>query len=332
MSTIKPAKTPAELGLLSYEEVLDKTYNYIVQRRDGDIKSLKTPWTKFNSQLMGGLEWNTLTVIGGRSASGKSLMANMITSGAFDHNPDQDFAVLDFQFEMLARSTGIRNISAKTGIPHRNFASITEPISDDDLDAARKYIEEHKHRQIYVAERPQTVDKMYDTIENFCRHMNKHVLVTVDHSLLIKKDSSESSQLAMLFNLGNMLAEARRKLPISVILLSQLNRDIDSQARMEEGSIGNYVKDSDIYGSDALLQFSDVLIGINRPMKNDIRYYGPRGYLMTENTIAAHFLKVRNGKTGLLFFEADFERATMKEMEKIPHTMKEAKEAAKMKK
>jgi hypothetical protein len=33
-----------------------------------------------------------------------------------------------------------------------------------------------------------------------------------------------------------------------------------------------------------------------------------------------------------LFFEADFERATMKEMEKIPHTMKEAKEAAKMKK
>ena len=162
--------------------------------------------------------------------------------------------------------------------------------------------------------------------------MNKHVLVTVDHSLLIKKDSSESSQLAMLFNLGNMLAEARRKLPISVILLSQLNRDIDSQARMEEGSIGNYVKDSDVYGSDALLQFSDVLIGINRPMKNDIRYYGPRGYLMTENTIAAHFLKVRNGKTGLLFFEADFERATMKEMEKIPHTMKEAKEAAKMKK
>jgi len=325
MSLPKIYKTPTQLGLITYDEALDKAIDYAIKRKSGVIKSIKTPFEKMNKMMMDGIEWNSFTVIGGRSATGKSLLSNIITCDSFDLNTDQDFCVLDFQFEMLARNSGLRTISAKTSIPTRRLSSVGELMTDEDLVAAKKYVEANRHKPIYICERPKTVIQMGETIDHFVNHMNKHVLVTVDHSLLLRKDSSENDRMNTLFNLGNMLAELRRNLPISVVLLSQLNRDVDSLARMEEGTIGNYVKDSDIYGSDALLQFSDTLIGINRPMKNDIRYYGPHGYLMEKNTIAVHFLKVRNGKTGLTFMEADFEKATMKELETLPHTKKEMK-------
>ena len=43
---------------------------YMLKRQTGEEKSIYTPWTKFNDATTDGLEWNTLTVIGGRPGSG----------------------------------------------------------------------------------------------------------------------------------------------------------------------------------------------------------------------------------------------------------------------
>jgi hypothetical protein len=74
------------------------------------------------------------------------------------------------------------------------------------------------------------------------------------------------------------------------------------------------VLDSDIYGSDALLQHADVVMGINKPSIRKIRVYGPEKWIINDDDILVfHFLKSRNGQTKISFFKLD--RTTMRIIE-----------------
>ncbi len=99
------------------------------------------------------------------------------------------------------------------------------------------------------------------------------------------------------------------------MVLAQLNRNIDNPDRAVNGKYGNYILESDIFGSDAMLQHADMLIGINRPAKQKIRYYGPDKYIIADDrTLVFHFLKARNGDVRMSFFKAEFERMRVSEM------------------
>ena len=56
----------------SQREGFQESLRYLQGRMQGSIKSLRTPWPKFNDAMTDGIEWNTLTVIGGRPSSGSS--------------------------------------------------------------------------------------------------------------------------------------------------------------------------------------------------------------------------------------------------------------------
>jgi len=99
------------------------------------------------------------------------------------------------------------------------------------------------------------------------------------------------------------------------IALSQLNRNIDNPDRAIDGKYGNYILESDIFGSDAMLQHADMLIGINRPAKQKIKFYGPDRYIIeNDRTLVLHFLKARNGDARMSFFKAKFEQMQIEEM------------------
>ena len=106
----------------------------------------------------------------------------------------------------------------------------------------------------------------------------------------------------------------KKKYPVAFVVLSQLNRNIDNPERQRDGEYGNYVLDSDIYGSDALLQHADVVMGINKPSIRKIRQYGPERFIINdEDMLVFHFLKSRNGTTRISFFKLD--RSTMRIVE-----------------
>ena len=69
------SKKPAWNG--QYES-FNEALKYMFQRQSGEEKSIYTPWPKFNDATTDGLEWNTLTVIGGRPGSGKTLIKDQI--------------------------------------------------------------------------------------------------------------------------------------------------------------------------------------------------------------------------------------------------------------
>jgi replicative DNA helicase len=309
----------------SQKDGFQESLHYLKGLRDGTIKSLVTPWPKFNDAMTNGIEWNTMTVIGGRPASGKTLIAEQIIREAFVLNPGENFRVLQFQFEMLARSSAIREYSSVIGRSYKYLCSADGKLSDDDLKKCYDYAKQKIKYPIDIVEKPCTVEDFKRIIHNYMeahadysndeKRMTK-TLITIDHSLLFKVNKPlEKDKHDTLNNLGEALTELKRIYPISFIVLSQLNRNIDNPERAEDGKYGNYVLESDIFGADALLQHADTVIGINRPGKQKIRFYGPDRFIIDDDRVMVlHFLKCRNGDTRMSFFRAEFEKMRIVEM------------------
>lgn len=302
----------------------------------GEIKSIKLPWTSWNAASTDGIEWHTTTVIGGRPASGKTLIKDQIIRETFKLNPGSDFRVLEFQFEMLARTSAIREYSSILGKTYKYLCSAeNNKLTPEELKAYHEYAQERVKYPIDVVEDPCTVGEFIQTIKDYMDahattetiqgptpttiKVYKKTIITLDHSLLLKKAPYERDTMDTLYALGVALTDLKRKYPIAFIILSQLSRGIDSPERNEDGKYGNYILTSDIFGADALLQHADLLIGINRPGDRKIKFYGPDRYIIVDNNILiAHFLKCRNGETGMSFFKAEFNKMKMTEIPRPP--------------
>jgi replicative DNA helicase len=308
---------------------------YLNKRRNGEIKSIKTPWQKFNDASIDGIEWNTITVIGGRPASGKTAIVEQIIKESFILNSTENFRVLQFQFEMLGRVQAIREYSSVIGRSYKYLCSADGKLSEDDLRKCHEYSKRKvKNSKIDIVDTPQTVDEFKRIVkEYFEAHSYLDnttgkktfvpTIITIDHSVLFKKAPYEKDKLETLNNLGETLTELKKKYPVAFIVLSQLNRNIDSPERAEDGKYGNYVLESDIFGADALLQHADLVVGINRPGQRKIKFYGPDRYIISDdNVMVMHFLKCRNGDTRMSFFQAQFEKMKIVEIPTPPTQQK----------
>lgn len=309
---------------IHYQEAL----KYIKGKQKGIIYSYKTPWPKFNNATMQGLEFNTITVIGARPASGKTLFVDQMVREGFKINPGLNLRVLQFQLEMFGRTSKIREFSAVAKKTYRELCSsdsYSNPIDDSIINMCHQYAVEAAKYPIDIIDEAVTVNQFREEI---IEYMEKHAIVdknekiyhntivTLDHSVLIKKDKNETNKQEMLANLGEVCTELKKKFPIAFILLTQLNRETDKPERNENGKYGNYILESDIYGGDGLLQHADIVVGINRPAKRFIKYYGPDRYIIeNDDTLVFHYIKSRNGEVGMSFFKAEFHNMSIAEME-----------------
>lgn len=305
---------PEESWIGQYQAFND-ALKYMQQRSNGEAKSIYTPWPKFNDATTDGLEWNTLTVMGGRPGSGKTLIKDQIIRESFALNPHDDFRVLEFQYEMVGRTSALREFSSITGKTYKQLCSADGKLTVDIINKCHEYAKERVKYPVDIVSKPMTVNQMRDQIDMYFNLHKKKTIITLDHTMLVKRAPYQNNSLDMLFELGEFLTQTKRDYPCLFIVLSQLNRNIDNPERAIDGKYGNYILESDIFGSDAMLQHADTLIGINRPAKQKIRFYGPDRYMIEDDkTLVFHFLKARNGDTRMSFFKAQFERMEIMEM------------------
>jgi len=303
----------------SFNEAL----KYMLNRQNGEEKSIYTPWPKFNDATTDGLEWNTLTVIGGRPGSGKTLIKDQIIRESFVLNPDDNFRVLQFQFEMVGRTSAIREFSSITGKTYKELCSAGSILTADTFNKCHEYAKERVGHPVDVIGRPMTVNQMREQVDMYFNEHKEKTMITLDHSILVKRAPYQNNRIDMLFELGEFFTEIKRQYPCMIICLSQLNRNIDNPDRATDGKYGNYVLESDIFGSDAMLQHADTLIGLNRPAKQKIKFYGPDRYIIEDDrTLIMHFLKARNGDTRMSFFKAQFEKMEISEMDTPPQQIR----------
>lgn len=307
---------------VSERESLEKGLLKMKAKREGRLPALISAWPKFNDAFCDGLEWRTITVVGARPGTGKTLFMEQLVSDIIKHNPDQDFRVLKFQMEMVDETSAIRKFGLITGADYNTLMSKNGNLVDKKL--FQKCVDYYKESAdsdvINVVYDVCTVNEMCATIHYECERHKKedgtyrNILVTIDHSALFKNDVGQKDKFDMLGALGEALTHMKKHYPVAFVVLSQLNRNIDDTKRQVEASYGNYVLDSDIYGSDALLQHADVVIGINKPSIRRIRKYGPEKFIIEyPDTLVFHFLKSRNGLTRISFFKLD--RTTMRIVE-----------------
>lgn len=315
---------------VSERDALRKALLKMKARRSGELKSLKSSWPKFNDAFCDGLEWRTITVVGARPGTGKTLFMEQLISDIIEENKDHKFRVLKFQFEMLDETNGIRKLSLNTGSDYNTLMSKGEPVDKDLYLRCVQYYEQTESTDVIdVVYDPCTVDEMCATIHYYMeRHKDKdgnytNALVTIDHSALLKVGKGQKDKFETLYALGEAMTYMKKHYPVAFLVLSQLNRNIDNPDRSKDGDYGNYVLDSDLFGADALLQHADVVLGINKPSIRKIRFYGPERFIVNdEDLLAFHFLKSRNGTTRLSFFKLDRDNMRIVEIETPPQATK----------
>ena len=315
---------------VSERDALRKALLKMKARRSGELKSLKSSWPKFNDAFCDGLEWRTITVVGARPGTGKTLFMEQLISDIIEENKDHKFRVLKFQFEMLDETNGIRKLSLNTASDYNTLMSKGEPVDKDLYLKCVQYYEQTAETDVIdVVYDPCTVDEMCATIHYYMEaHKDEdgnytNALVTIDHSALLKVGKGQKDKFEVLYALGEALTYMKKHYPVAFLVLSQLNRNIDNPDRSKDGDYGNYVLDSDLFGADALLQHADVVLGINKPSIRKIRFYGPERFIVNdEDLLAFHFLKSRNGTTRLSFFKLDRENMRIVEIETPPQATK----------
>ena len=311
------------LKAVSERDAVKKALYKMKARHNGELKSLKTAWVNFNNAFCDGLEWRTITVVGARPGTGKTLFMEQLVNDVIKINPDQKFRILKFQFEMLDETNGIRKLSMNVGSDYNTLMSKDKPVDKGIFQKCVQFYESTSSYDIVdVVYDPCTVDEMCATIHAY---MEKHksedgftnTLVTIDHSALFKVGKGQKDKFEMLYGLGEALTEMKKRFPVAFLVLSQLNRNVETVERAKDGTYGNYILDSDLYGSDALLQHADVVLGINRPANRRLKFYGPERYIINDpDLLVFHILKSRNGFMGMNFFKLD--RDVMRIMEVDP--------------
>lgn len=294
-----------DLKIRPISVIAQEAIEYIEGRKDNDIVSLRTRWSKFNKQCMGGIEPNTVYTFTGVSGTGKSSLANLIQTDLIDLNPNEDIIILTFSLEMVGFRQIGRTLSNKLKKTTSELYSSEKSLDDETFKNVVKVANSLKSYPIYFVDNPGTAKQVEETIykfyDKYVKGTNKHFIIMYDHALLTKR---EGTIMETISNLLQVFIQVKKLPYTSIILLTQMNRNIESPERINNQS-AHYPMRSDLSSSDAIFQGSDYVLALHRPELLGITEYGPRR-LPTLNRIYMHILKNRDaGKPCILEFEND---------------------------
>lgn len=299
-----------ELGFQPIEVAVDQCYANIIAGKKGERQVFPTKWNKFNKLLLGGLQPGKMYVIAGRPGSGKSAFSNKMLFDILDHPKNQGrVIVLYWSFEMPAYQQLLRIGSSKVGRNVSEILSVETEFQDVDFKQFVEKMNLYKKYPIYFNNHARDVAYVSKITKRVASlNPDKTIINLFDHSRLFKKEKQES-ELQMLTDLSHTCVELQQATSCITILLSQLNRNIESNDRA-----ANLYQPmlSDIFGSDSLSNDASAVMIINRPydMYNITQSYcnqNPRGLL------ALHFEKNREAELGMLPFNCDMSTFTIEE-------------------
>ncbi len=299
-------------GFSSMEETINETKLYVKNSREGKRIIFPTKWERLNTQLMGGLQPGKLYTIAARPGAGKSQFSNQLLFDVLDlaKSNNRKMAVFYWTFEMPGYQQLLRIASGDLKLSVYDI--IKESKNDKDFIAVSEVLDKFKQYPIFFYEVPETIIFMKNKITQFCSANPDVTLICVlDHSRLVKGDNKEEMQ--RLADITKMMMEQQAKYKIIDILISQLNRNIESPERANNQYQPQL---SDVFGSDAIAQDSHVVMMLNRP--HDI--YGIEEYYCGENPrglMAVHIEKNREGELGMIPFQTHYPSFKLTERKKV---------------
>lgn len=207
-----------------------------------------------------------------RPQTGKTMLKDLIIEDLLDKNKDLMPAAYDFQLE-LTKTEIMKRFMYRKGL---------DPYNEQHVRIAAQHLD---HRIIF--------NNSASDIDSFMREATQYIkaypnsIIAIDHALILSNGGELMSALY------KRLVELK-KLNAYIIVLSQLNRNIVSEKRVKDESNMAKIYESDIYGSDVIMQYSDIVIALDRPALRGISIYSKAAIPCHQNTLFVQFLKNRN--------------------------------------
>lgn len=290
------------LGTVTQEDAFERTKDYILRKQNGEIPSLRTRYPVANELLFDGIEWQWLVTVAALPSVGKTFLISKIIEDAISFDPTID--ILYLNYEMSADRLLQRDIAARAGVTVKQLLGIgNNALSKPQALAAITdyYKAMPKQRVLYVPQRgtPREIKEfIHQYIENNIKPNKRKLVVALDHSLLAVVSDTKNG----LIDLNNALVEVKNSYKYVIVLVAQqMNREIKNKENRRDPDKNlflHYPQESDIFGSDAPLQSSDVMVMLHCPAKLGLKKYGPDKWDVKNGRgdlyIYAHWKKIRD--------------------------------------
>lgn len=268
-------------GFVHVDAVMIETVKRIeaAQDKSGTVSGIPTGFREIDSRL-GGIHPGELWVPAGRPGMGKTAFAADIAMGA----AKRGYPVCFVSLEMENPRVGQRLLSGATKIENRNLRRGF--LSDQDIPLIKAESTKIRQLPLWLLDSDRQWDRIKSKIRSLKLREPNLSLAVIDYVGLISAPVRNGERY---LEVGRISAEAKRlalDLHIGVVLLSQLNRDVESRADKRPQL-------SDLRESGSLEQDADVVCFLYRDA-----YYNRETKFrdLAELNVA----KNRDGVTGML--------------------------------
>lgn len=279
-------------GLLSPKEMIELLREKTLRRWAGENVDDATPTGVISLDGMtgGGMQRSQLWVVAGRTSMGKSAFAL--------HMARTRVPSIFFSIEMPAGMALNRMICAEARVPYAVNSSVIGDVNQRNawLNAAERL--EHWPVHIVDSEHATTL-RQIESITEQIRESSDIRVIYIDHLTELTDQFRTASEHEKVGELAARCKRLAQRLDITVVLLSQLNREA-------EGRNGCVPHLSDLRSSGRIEEVADVVALIYRRM-----YYSAKGMVDTNpkldffgetgfENVQVIVAKNRNGETGTL--------------------------------
>lgn len=227
---------------------LDETLNVLDGHGSGGVPT----GLEVLDEKMGGLRRGSITIIAGRPGTGKTVAALTIA----DNMSRAGTPVMVYSLEISRVDMVLRLISARCTIDSKRLNPVRPALWADDWERISEFAPAFAEQPLYVGADNYTVETVCSQARVFARK-NPDFVLFVDYLQLLETATVFTSENAKLSYISRSLKLLALELNIPVVLLSQLNREVESRGDKQP-------LPSDLRGSGSIEQDADNVLLLYR--------------------------------------------------------------------
>ena len=286
-------------NFLALKDELTTAYERIelLHKGGNTLRGIPTGFTKLDN-LLSGLQKSELVIIGARPSVGKTSLALDIARQAAMAGTTVGF----FSLEMAREEIIDRVIAASSQVPLWQIR--TGRIKNDgEFQMIQTALDKLSSVKFFIDDSPTLNILQMRSMARRLQVEHGLDLLIVDYLQLIKPRGSSDNVVQQITEISRGLKSLARELKVPVVALSQLSRGIEQRDH-------KVPRLSDLRDSGSIEQDADVVMFISRKDKTEAELT-PEEANLTKIIVAKH----RNGPTGEIELNFDWERATFKNID-----------------